>query len=246
MAPKIFIAFTGSQDHPLGSTWEVTARSTGFYLESFDRQGSAVHASLHGPTDDKPSHRFHLKVDRKAARQQLNKGKVFLTYDVPREGYAIRGQTIGPSAYLVARIRWTWELDRDKFRDYAYCGQVPQVQSHRRGAVLRGVLEPNMAWDIDVVISYDKPYWPNARRTERDNSRLGPLEDGKSLYLTATSYLRPQWNYPVPPELKPPLPGPDETPNRITCGGPDESGVYWFVETITSKEILARTPQGMQ
>jgi hypothetical protein len=44
-----------------------------------------------------------------------------------------------------------------------------------------------------------------------------------------------------PGNLVPRLPRPEETPNRLTCGGLGHAGVddlYWFVETITSRELL--------
>jgi hypothetical protein len=94
---------------------------------------------------------------------------------------------------------------------------------------------------VDLVVSYGKPYWPDARGSLRDNARLGPLPNDAGLWLTATSYLRPQASYPAPEQLCPRLPEPGEEPNRITCGGlgPDgASDMYWFVETITSRQLI--------
>jgi hypothetical protein len=37
------------------------------------------------------------------------------------------------------------------------------------------------------------------------------------------------------------LPEPGEEPNRITCGGPGPDGasdIYWFVKTITSRQLI--------
>lgn len=238
--PKILIAFTGTQSHALGNIWTITASQTGFYLKSFDRRGDVVHASLHNPNDDNPTHRFHLKVDDKVASRKVANDEAFVAYDIPKEGRVIPGRTIGDRAYLAARIRWTWDLDRDKFRSFSSNGQVPNVQDHHTPLNLHGPLEPNMAWDIDIVVSFDEPYWPDGKVTERNGSRAKPLHDGKSMYLTATSYKRSQSTYPTPAGLKPRLPRSEETPNRILCGGPDELGFYWFVETIASKEELER------
>ncbi len=47
--------------------------------------------------------------------------------------------------------------------------------------------------------------------------------------------------YPAPEGLCPRLPRPDEEPNRITCGGLGSAGasnMYWFVETITSRQLI--------
>jgi hypothetical protein len=46
-------------------------------------------------------------------------------------------------------------------------------------------LSPNDAWDIDLVVSYDKPYWPNSLGSLSDNARLGLLPDSRSGHLTA-------------------------------------------------------------
>jgi hypothetical protein len=103
------------------------------------------------------------------------------------------------------------------------------------------VLSPHDAWDIDLVVSYDQPYWPNPLGSLRDNARLGPLPNDAGLWLTATSYHRSQKEYPTPEELSPRLPRPGEEPNRIMCGGPGPDGVsdmYWFVETISSRQLL--------
>lgn len=92
-----------------------------------------------------------------------------------------------------------------------------------------------------MVVSYDQPVWPNAFGSLRDNARLGPVVNDAGLWLTATSYHRSQMKYPTPEKLSPRLPRPNEEPNRIMTGGPgpDEvGGLYWFVETITSRELI--------
>lgn len=55
------------------------------------------------------------------------------------------------------------------------------------------------------------------------------------------SYRRSQTKYPAPQGLILPLPGSGEEPNRIMGGAPgqDEAGdMYWFVEAITSRQII--------
>ena len=120
-------------------------------------------------------------------------------------------------------------------------GQATELTDHQSGARLSEVLKPNDIWDIDLVVSYTEPYWPDPFGSRRDNARLGPLPNDAGLWLTATSYHRSQNRYPTPKELSPPLPRPGETPNRIMCGGPGLNGdgdMYWFVETITSRELI--------
>jgi hypothetical protein len=67
------------------------------------------------------------------------------------------------------------------------------------------------------------------------------MPNDAGLWLTATSYHRSQKMHPTPEKLTPQLPRPGERPNRIMCGGPGPDGVgdmYWFVETITSRELI--------
>lgn len=102
-------------------------------------------------------------------------------------------------------------------------------------------LGPNDAADLDLVVSYGAPHWPMARQSLRDNSRLGPLQNDSGMWLTATSYRRSQMLYPAPEDLSLPVPRSAEVPNRILGGGPGVGpvfGMYWFVETVTTREIV--------
>lgn len=162
-----------------------------------------------------------------------------MAHTIPRKGFAFDGQQVAERAFRVARIRWTWHLQRPRFRTAAISGQAPEVENHQSAARLSAMLAPNDAWDVDLIVSYDEPYWPDSLGSLRDNARLGPLRNDAGLWLTATSYHRSQQKYPTPEGLVPPLPKPGEQPNRIMCGGHDGAGdMYWFVETITSREFL--------
>jgi hypothetical protein len=125
-----------------------------------------------------------------------NRGE-FVLHGVPRNGFAFSGHQLAAHAFRVARIRWTWELQRPRFRAAAVSGPLPDLGHHQSGARLPEVLPPNNARDVDLVISYGKPYWPDSRGSLRDNARLGPLPNDSGLWLTATSYHRPQAQYPA-------------------------------------------------
>lgn len=68
--------------------------------------------------------------------------------------------------------------------------------------------------------------------------------------MTVTSYQRSFEAEPAPTELVPAPPEGDETPNLLLGGGvgpvsPGEAeSMYWWVETITSRELLERTFPG--
>ena len=57
------------------------------------------------------------------------------------------------------------------------------------GARFSDVLPPHESWDVDLVVSHEEPYWPDARGSLRDNARPGPLSNDARLWLTATSFI---------------------------------------------------------
>jgi len=233
------VALTAGDLPALGNIWRITAKKTDFYLDPLGL-AAAAHLSVHGPNERFDGHRFHIKVDRQLAATTKERGR-FVEHGVPRKGLAFDGQQVADRAFSVARIRWTWDLQRPRFRAAPVSGQAPELADHQSGARLSEVLPPNDAWDIDLVVSYDQPYWPNPYGSLRDNARLGPLSNDAGLWLTATSYHRSQQRYPTPEGLSPRLPRPDEEPNRIMCGGLVSDGVgdmYWFLEIITSRELI--------
>jgi hypothetical protein len=237
---QIMVAFTAGDSPALGNIWRITAKKSDFYLDPLGQPGTVAHLSVHGSKERFDGHRFHIKVDRRLAVTAIERGQ-FAAHSIPRKGYAFDGQQLAAGEFRVARIRWTWDLQRSRFRAAAISGPAPELGDHQSGARMAEVLSPNGAWDIDLVVSYGRPYWPDAVGSRRDNARLGPLSNDAGLWLTATSYHRSQTKYPTPENLPPRLPRPGEEPNRILCGGPGPDGVsdmYWFVETITSRQLI--------
>jgi hypothetical protein len=236
---EIMVAFTVGDSLALGNIWRITAKKADFYLDPLGEAGDYVHLSVHGPNETHPGHRFHIKPSRDA--KKAHEQGYFVSNGLPRKGLSFAGQQLGPRTFLVARVRWTWHLQRPRFRAAAATSSAPELHDHQWGARQAAVLPPNDAWDIDLVISYEKPYWPDSRGSLRDNARLGPLSNDAGIWLTATSYHRSQMKYPSPERLCPSLPQVGEEPSRIMCGGlgPNEaSDMWWFVETITSRRII--------
>jgi hypothetical protein len=237
---EILVAFTVGDSGALGNIWRLTAKRTDFYLDPLG-QRDAVHLSVHGPNERLPDgHRFHVKVNRKAAANLRAEGH-FIVDSIPRKGHVLNGRELAPGAFLLARIRWLWHLQRPRFRQAALSGPAPTISDNRAGARPSGELQPNEAADLDLVVSYDMPYWPHETGSLRNNARLGPLRNDVGLWLTTTSYRRSQMEYPTPEGLVLPLPAIGEEPNRIMGGGPgvEQAGdIYWFVETITSRQLI--------
>ena len=149
--------------------------------------------------------------------------------------------------FRVARIRWGWDLQRTRYRQAAIApGPWPEVIDRISAAKLSWELEPNEAADVDLVVSYSKPYWPGGERSLRDNARLGPLRNDAGMWLTATSYRRSRSKYPSPAQLSPVLPKPGEDAVRILGSGPsdEENGrMYWFNGSITSRQLIEASRQ---
>lgn len=60
--------------------------------------------------------------------------------------------------------------------------------------------------------------------------------------MTVLSVDRNALHTPAPADLVPAPPDVAETPARLLCGGPDDAGdIYWWVETIVSREAIDAT-----
>lgn len=138
-------------------------------------------------------------------------------------------------------------LQRPEYLGAASVGvALPELTTEKQGAALNAALSPASAWDLDLVVSYAAPFWPQGERTKADNAQLGPLQNDAGMYLTVTSFHRTIATVPAPADLVPSPPEDDETPNILLCGGLDsrpngEQDMYWFVETIVSRELLRRS-----
>lgn len=237
---EILLALTAGDTPALGSIWRITAKKTDFYLDTVGPTGDAMHVSLHGPSGTFADHRFHIKIDRKAVRGARESG-FFVEHQVPAKGKQFTGLRVSANAYQVARLRWRWHLQRPKYRSAAIFGNAPEISDGQSGRKLGTMLNPNSAWDVDIYISYEKPYWPMQLAESHGDPRMGPVRNDSGLWLTATSVHRAEKMDPSPPGLVPRLPWRDETPNRFTCGGlgpKAEKDMYWFVETVTARELI--------
>ncbi|MEI2276076.1 hypothetical protein OHC50_01145 [Paenarthrobacter ilicis] len=240
---EIFIALSAADNHPRGNIWKITAKKTDFYLDFDGKHGGGFHLSMHGPNETFEGHRFHIKSDKQAVRKARAEGN-FIEHDLG-QGHQFDGVQVAEKAYRVARLRWNWDLQRPRFFQAALTrAAVPTLGSGRDGKMLTTALKPNSAWDMDIIVAYGEPFWPDSEDSERDKSRIEPLRNGSGMWLTATSYHRSHTLDPSPEGLSLPLPRPDETPQSILSCGPGPLGakdMYWFVEGITSQELLANT-----
>ena len=237
---EILLALTAEESPPLGNIWRITAKKSDFYLDTIGVAGESMHVSLHGPRGDFERHRFHLRIDRKAARDAKASGH-FVQHKVPSRGQQFRGRPVAEHAFHVVRLRWRWHLQRDRYREAAVFGNAPDIGEGQTGRRLGVRLHPNSAWDVDVYVSHGRPFWPIQLSTSQGDPRMGPVRNDSNMWLTALSVHRAEKLDPSPDQLVPRLPRLDETPNRLTCGGLGPTGeedFYWFVETITAKELL--------
>jgi hypothetical protein len=247
---KILVAFTAPAPEdpvPLGTIWQIEVAKSDFYLKAVGGR-TIFHLSVHGPNSEHDGHRFHLKIDEDAASSRSQQGE-FLAHRIPEDGQIIAGVQVAPAAYRVARIRWLWDLQRPRYMSAARrTGPLPSLSfDGRSGGKLSWPLEPNGAADIDLVVSYNKPFWPDAANSLRDNGRLGPLRNSAGMWLTATSYHRSQTVTPSPAGVVPGLPTAEETATRLLCCAPrpepPSGDMYWFVDAITSTRVLQEWPR---
>jgi hypothetical protein len=244
---QIVVALSDGNGHPVGSCWSIKTKKDDFYIEPLGSgKRDVLHLSVHGPRPGKPAHRFHIKVDEPTAARKRTAGQL-IEHGIPRSGQPLRGVQVGDDAFLVCRLRWMPALQRPEYLAAASVGvALPELTPEKQGAVLGAALSPESAWDLDLVVSYRAPYWPHFERTKADDAQLGPLQNDAGMYITVTSFHRPIALATAPDGLVPATPGDDETPNILLCGGLDsrpegDQDMYWFVETITSRELLLRS-----
>lgn len=244
---QIFVSLTDGNGHAVGSCWCIKTKKNDFYIEPLGRgKRDVLHLSLHGPWAGKPAHRFHIKLDETIAARKRTAGQL-IEHGIPRSGQPLRGIQLSDDAFLVCRPRWMPTLQRPEYLTAALAeSALPELTPEKQGVVLSAALSPHSAWDLDLVVSYNAPYWPNSERTKADNAQLGPLQSDAGMYLTVTSFHRTRASAPAPEDLVPGPPEDGETPNILLCGGLDsrpkgDQDLYWFVETITSRELLQRT-----
>lgn len=240
MKKEQIIVLMSDDGQPRGNVWKITAKKTDFYLDFEGDHGGGFHLSLHGPNDRFDGHRFHVKADRQKVRK-ARAGGHFLEHGLG-EGHEFDGVKIADDAYLVARLRWSWDLQRQRFNRAARTTvAIPQLEDGISGKFVETRLPPNGAWDVDLVVSYGQPHWPDAGLSEKDDARLGPLTNSAGMWLTATSYYRSLMRDPTPEQLRLPPPRPGTRPAQVLVSGPgvgQERDMYWFVEGITSDEQI--------
>ena len=115
------VALTVGESPALGNIWRITAKTTDFYLDPLGEAGTVAHLSVHGPNERFNGHRFHIKVDRWPTATTQDQ-RYATGHTIPRKGFAFDGQQLAAQVFRVARIRWTWDLQRHRFRAAAISG----------------------------------------------------------------------------------------------------------------------------
>ena len=225
---------------PRGHVWRLTAKKSDFYVDLADGSEN-LHISLHGPQGRHTSHRFHVKLDSGRSRAARRSDR-HVWHGIPRKGHSFEGVELGPETFLVARVRWTWEILRPRYQHVASWGAIPTVREDQSGLIMRKSVEQNYAVDMDVVVSFRQPYWQGSWRSKRDNARLGPLRNVDGHWLTATMVHRWQSAVETPSQLQLPRVGHGDDPRPILAGG-TSGGLYWFVETITRRSVIEASEQ---
>lgn len=181
---EVFVGLAdGQEGHLLGAVWKLTGKKTDFYIEPLGAgRQNPVHISAHGPNERFSGHRFHIKVDREARLEQRRQQGLLVEHGIPASGVPFDGHQIQDGVFLVARLRWMPILQDESFRSVAlYPEAVPSTdEPHQSGHRLNSRLAADKAWDLDLLVSYERPYWPHGERTAADDARLPALETGRA------------------------------------------------------------------
>lgn len=114
---ELLLALTDTAHAPLGTIWRLTAKKTDFYTDFIGANEAGLHLSVHGPNERFDGHRFHVKTDRRKVKQAQDAG-YFMDLQL-HKGIHIKGRRLAENAYHVARVRWTWDLQRPRYRNIA-------------------------------------------------------------------------------------------------------------------------------
>lgn len=243
---ELLLALTDTAGASLGTMWRITTKDRHFYVDFIGTNEANLHLSLHGPNERFDDHRFHVKIDRRKVKQAHDAG-YFMNPQLHKKGIEIPGRPLAGNAYHVARVRWTWDLQRPRYRHVALNrGPIPKIHDSRHGRIMEVPLKKHHAWDVDLVVSYGKPLWmTDVLWTQRKQAnflspKLGPLKNAAGMYLTGTSRESSITAEPGPVEQLVPRPKSDEDAQLLIAAGLGEGRLkdtLWFEEKVTSKDF---------
>lgn len=238
---RFFVGVAPFKSYPIADVWRFTGKRSGFYVDLSDGK-EKVKLSVHGPQKKHTSHRFHIKVDHGWADTAHEHGE-FIAHGLDAE-YSFAGVEVAPRAYHVARVRWSAEILRRKYKRFVVSTELPEVSTTEPGHIVSKPVGTGDCVDVDLVMAYDTPYIAGGERARKDNAVLGPLTNGTGMWLSATVVRRLERDHPTPADLHCPRPEPGEVPNRLLACGPGNDGadgIYWFVEGVTSRSLVERS-----
>lgn len=241
---SILVAYSGQTDYALGNIWRMTSSNNNFYL---DIPGNptleSFHISCHGRNAEHEGHRFHIKIGRDIRELQN------CATNIPRKGQPFPGKEIAKDIFLIARIRWDWNLRRERFSETWGKTRIPPEQQNESRFRSAGSSKANSCLDIDIVVSFKKcPFWQmedssfmeEKHYPSSNNAQLGPLKSTGDLFLTATSHSRSPILVPTPKEVLLPLPSGGEKPTHYMGTHIDQKdGFLWIYESIAAQETIS-------
>lgn len=243
---ELLLGLTDTAGAPLGTMWRITARGRHFYVDFIGANEANLHLSVHGPNGPFEDHRFHVKIDRRKEKQAGDAGYV-MNPQLHKKGIEIPGRRLAENTYHVARVRWTWDLQRSRYRHVALNREpIPKIHDSRQGRIMEMPLKENHAWDVDLIVSYGKPlwmadvFWMPRRQANFLSPKIGPLQNDAGMYLTATSRESSITAEPGPTEQLVPRPKNDADAQRLISAGLGEGRLkdtLWFEEKVTSKDF---------
>lgn len=245
---EICIAFSGGTDRVLGIPFLFTSKKADFYITpSYSDGAQPIHLSLHDKTERHAEQRFHVKREKKPTDIK----RLVFHNDIFKKGTPFRGKELSAGVFHVARLRYSWDLQRERFRETAtIC--LSQLKSDTcRVYIFDENLPEYSVVDFDIVLSNHDPFYFNQEdvfcqaQEQGSGSPYIELPRNKSgQFLTATVSVRSEIDSPTFDDVHLAAPLARDTPVLACAGATNTEGVYWLYNTVTSEEFIGAVKDG--
>lgn len=168
----------------------------------------------------------------------------FRARDRPEQGHRLAerrlaglvpGKPIGETSTLVARFCWTW----DACHRLGPAARPGELKANAVGLAVPPPTGPGDATDVDLIVSRDRPHWPNEVQARRENACIGPFRNETGDLLTDVVVKRRAGHHPAPGGAIGPRPAGREDEIRALGSALAPAGLLWLIEQRMSRSGLA-------
>lgn len=232
----VYIALGRIGEPAMGWAWRIWASRTSFYLKCSAPGIKHLKLSLHSHDPRHPAGGgFKIAMDTQETFEReiaQNKAIGWRNGDWP---VWFPGKPIGETSTLVARFRWTW----DACHRLGPAARPGELKANAVGLAVPPPTGPGDATDVDLIVSRDRPHWPNEVQARRENACIGPLRNETGDWLTAVVVKRRAGHHPAAGGAIGPRPAGREDEIRALGSALDPAGFLWLIEQRMSRSELA-------